>query len=260
MRLSVLPLLAALSLPALADDWSKSFSFSGRPELRVDADDASVSIRPWDRKEIQARVTTVGWRISPSEVRVIDRQSGARLEIDVRVPRIRIQWGFNRRSIHMELQVPREIAANIRTGDGMIDVAGLKGAMQLKTGDGRIEAGSLEGSLEAHTGDGKIRVQGRFDALDLRTGDGSIEAEIGSGSKMLSAWQVHTGDGRITVRLPDSFAAELDVHTGDGRIRSDLPVTVAGVQRHSELHGRLNGGGQLLTIRSNDGSINIERL
>ena len=79
MRIRVLPLLAALSLPAFADDWSKSFPVSGRAELRVDADDASVSIRPWDRNEIQARVTTVGWRISPSEVRVLDRQSGGRL-------------------------------------------------------------------------------------------------------------------------------------------------------------------------------------
>src|SRR6266849_4703821 len=77
---------AFVNTAALADDWSKRFVISGKPELRVDANDGSVKVRTWDRKEIEAIVTTVGWRIAPSEVQVIDHQMGDRVDIEVRIP------------------------------------------------------------------------------------------------------------------------------------------------------------------------------
>jgi DUF4097 and DUF4098 domain-containing protein YvlB len=251
---------ALVNTAVLADEWSKKFAISGKPELRVDANDGVVRVRTWDRKEIEARVTTVGWRIAPSEVQVIDRQSGDRVEVEVRMPHRPFGIVFGIRRIQVEIQVPRDIRSNIRTGDGSITVEQLRGETHLSTGDGHIEADSLDGILEANTGDGKIRVRGRFDLLNLHTGDGSIEADIGSGSKMSSSWTVRTGDGHVTLRLPSGFSADLDVHTGDGHIQSDLPVTISGTHHEHELRGRLNAGGPVFTVRTNDGSIRLERL
>ena len=259
--LSLTFLTGALAGIALADDWSKRFPISAKPDLRVDANDGSVTIRSWDRKEIEARITTAGWKIAPSEVRIIDRQTGDRVELEVRIPHRPFSVMFGRFSVRVELQVPRELRSDIRTGDGSISAAGLRGDIHLSTGDGRIEADSLDGSLDAKTGDGSIRVRGRFELLTLHTGDGSIEADVAGGSKMNSEWSVHTGDGHITLRLPAGFSADLDVHTGDGRIQSDLPVTASsGGRRDHELRGRLNAGGPLLTVRTNDGTVRLERL
>jgi hypothetical protein len=245
---------------AMADEWSKKFNVSGRPELRVDANDGSVQIRTWDRKEIEARVSTVGWKLSPDEVRIIDRQMGDRVELEVRIPHHAFSLMFGRRSIRVEIQVPRELRSDIHTGDGAITIDGVHGETHLSTGDGHIEGEGLDGILEANTGDGKIRARGRFDLLNLHTGDGSIEADIASGSKMNSAWTVRTGDGHVTLRLPQNFSADLDVHTGDGHIQSDLPVTISGTHHEHELRGKMNAGGALFTIRTNDGSIRLERL
>ncbi len=118
----------------------------------------------------------------------------------------------------------------------------------------------MDGTLEAKTGDGSIHVGGRFDQLNLRTGDGSIEAEVGAGSKMSSEWSVRTGDGHVTLRLPEHFSAYLDVHTGDGHIQSDLPVSISGSIRRNELRGNLNAGGPALIVHTNDGSVRLERL
>jgi hypothetical protein len=256
-----LSLAAALvNTVALADEWSKKFSVSGKPSLRVDANDGSVQIRTWDRKEIEARVTTVGWRLSPDEVRVIDHQTGDRVELELRIPHRPFSVMFGRRSIRVEIQVPRELQSDIHTGDGAITVEGLHGETHLSTGDGHVDVEALDGILEVNTGDGKIRARGRFDLLNLHTGDGSIEADIANGSRMNSAWTVRTGDGHVTLRLPTNFSADLDVHTGDGHIQSDLPVTVSGARHEHELRGRLNAGGQLFTVRTNDGSIRLERL
>jgi hypothetical protein len=60
--------------------------------------------------------------------------------------------------------------------------------------------------------------------------------------------------------LPATLSADLDVHTGDGHIQSDLPVTVSGSRNEHELRGKLNAGGPPLIVRTNDGSIRLERM
>ena len=249
----------AISGAALADDWSKTFQISGRPDLRVNVNDGSVTVRTWDRKEIEARVTTVHWRI-PSDVQVVDHQSGDHVELEVRMPHHVFSFNLGRRSIQVELRVPRELRSDIRTGDGSIVAENLRGETRLSTGDGRIEATSLDGTLDAQTGDGRIVIRGRFDMLNLHTGDGSIEAEVNNGSRITSEWSVRTGDGHVTLRLPATFSADLDVHTGDGHIQSDLPVTVSGSRNEHELRGKLNAGGPPLIVRTNDGSIRLEKM
>jgi DUF4097 and DUF4098 domain-containing protein YvlB len=240
-----------------ADEWKKTFTVSGKADLRVNATDAEVSVRSWDRNEIEARVTTQGWRIG-TEVRMSDHQGGDRVEIEVRTPRL--EFGFSRHSVHVEIEVPRELRAEIHTGDGRIVAQELKGEIHLSTGDGSVEATSVDGILEARTGDGSIRASGRWDKLELRTNDGSIEAEVRSGSKMAAGWQVHSGDGHVTLRLPSNFAADLDAHTGDGKVTVDFPVTLSGVLGGSEVRGKLNGGGETLIVRTGDGSIRLGRL
>jgi hypothetical protein len=71
---------------------------------------------------------------------------------------------------------------------------------------------------------------------------------------------VHTGDGGVTLRLPDGFAANLDAHTGDGHITVDLPMTTDGGIHEDSVSGKLNGGGQVLTVRTGDGSVHLTRL
>ena len=251
-------LLAVCGSPSFADEWKKSFSVPGKADLRVEVDDGEATVRTWDRKQIDVRITTEGWKIEPSEVRVTDHQAGDRVEIEVRVPRTHISFG--RRSVRVELQVPRELRASIHSGDGKISVQDLKGEIRLSTSDGSIEADAVDGDFEAKTGDGRIRATGRWDRLSLETKDGSVDAEARAGSKMAGAWRIHTGDGSVTLRLPENFAADLDAHTGDGKIMVDFPVTASGSLGGSELRGKLNGGGQMLVVRTGDGPIRLHRL
>lgn len=264
-------------VPARADEWTKKYSVAGKPAVRVATNDGHVRIETRDGREIEARVETVGWRISNNGVRVFERQIGDSIELDVRVPSMTWDFGVNR-SLRIELRIPREANLSVRTGDGHVSVAplagsldirtgdghitltGVKGEMRLATNDGHISASGLDGQLNASTGDGHIKVEGRFERLDLRTGDGHIHASVLAGSKMTASWMVRTGDGRVVLRLPEGFAADLDAHTGDGRISVGFPVTMSGSLRQSTVRGKINGGGATLTVRTGDGSIHIARL
>lgn len=242
------PILAGLILfvatgvtTARADEWTKKFTLTGKPQLRVVTDDADVVVKTGASNQIEARILTVGWRIAAQEVHVLDRQAGDRVELEVKLPRLYGHDGH--RSVRVELSVPREVNPEIQTGDGDISMDGVKGETHLSTGDGDVILRSLEGALQAWTGHGDIRAVGRFDRLDLKTGDGDMEVELIPGSTMAASWSVRSGDGNVLLRLPEDFAADLDLRTGDGHIDLDFPVMVLGSLRVSEVQGKLNGGG-----------------
>ncbi len=253
-----LALTAVAVSVTFADEWHKTFPVSGKPDLRIEVTDGSVSIRSSERNEIAARVTTQGWKIGDSEVRITEHQNGNRVEIDVRTPRLNVSFG--RHSVEVELVVPRELLAQIHSGDGKISAQDLKGELHVSSGDGSIEVDSIDGVLEAKTGDGHIRASGRWDRLDLQTQDGSVEADARAGSKMTGSWRVNTGDGHVTLRLPDNFSADIDVHTGDGKVTIDFPVTTSGSFGGSDVRGKLNGGGQMLVVHTGDGPVRLQRL
>lgn len=251
-------LCAAAAFPALADQWSKSFHVGAAPELRIETSDANVTLRAANISTIEARVYTSGWGIGPGEVHVTDHQTGDRVEIDVKVPTMHFSLG--NRWVKIEVQVPNATKADVHTGDGNIRADGLRGDTRLVTHDGNIDGEGFDGALEGTSGDGNIHVRGKFSGLNLRSGDGNIEVEVAPGSRMATGWTVHTGDGGVTLRLPDGFAANLDAHTGDGHITVDLPLTTDGGIHDNQVSGKLNGGGATLSVHTGDGSVHVARL
>jgi DUF4097 and DUF4098 domain-containing protein YvlB len=250
--------LAAWNLPARAEEWSKTWAVAGTPELHVGTNDGSVTVKAGDTHQIEARVTTVGWKIGPDDVKITEHQTGDRVDLDVHLPRH--HWEGGHHSVHIDLLVPAETRTNVETGDGRINVQSLKAPAHLTTGDGSIEVEGMDGSLFAKTGDGHIRAKGRLDVLDIETGDGSVEAQVFTGSHMTADWRVKTGDGHVTIALPENFQANLEAHTGDGHISIDFPVTVSGKMGGSDIHAKINGGGPTLRVHTGDGAIHLAHL
>ena len=61
------------------------------------------------------------------------------------------------------------------------------------------------------------------------------------------------------LKFPRALAADVDLHTSDGHIDLDMPIVTEGKIRTNEIHGKLNGGGSLLTIHTGDGSIHLRK-
>jgi len=280
---------------AQAEEWTKSYTISGRANVRVDTNDGSVRIATTDTKQVEFVVDYNGYKLD-KDLHVESRQDGDHVEINARVTgHWGFSWGGNHRNVRIEVRMPKDAdlqvdtgdgsvqtqpingkvkihtgdgsvrceAANgdvdIDTGDGSITLEGAKGDVRLRTGDGHIEARNVDGKLDATSGDGHIKIDGRFDALNIKTGDGSIDAHVLPGSKLVSGWNIHTGDGSVDLVLPGELQANIDASTNDGRISLGIPVTVEGTFSTSQLHGKMNGGGQPLTIHTGDGSIRLSR-
>ncbi len=291
-------LAAGLTAPQAvrAEEVTKSFTVSGRPNVRVETNDGSVRVTSGDAKQVEFRVEYQGYELGRN-LRVDARQDGDRVEFIARVTGhwgINFGWGHNRR-LHIEVRMPQQGDLQVDTGDGAVETSGISGTINVHTGDGSVKANSLEGTIDLHTsdggitvdtlkgnirlrtgdggieardldgrveadsGDGHVRLAGRFEALNVKTGDGSVDTRVLPGSKMAADWTLRTGDGSVDLALPADFQANIDATTGDGHISMGVPVTVEGTFSKSELRGKMNGGGQTLTIHTGDGSIRLTK-
>ncbi len=280
-----------------ASDWpTKTYTISGRANVRIETNDGSVRVSTSDAKEVQFSVQYEGYELDKN-LHIESHQSGDQVEL---VARVMGHWGFSwgvgrGRRLHIEVRMPKDADLNAHTGDGSVEASSingnvtvetgdgsirantltgtidlhthdgsinvdtLKGDIRLHTGDGSIEARELDGKLDADSGDGHVKIAGRFDGLNVKTGDGSVDTRVLSGSKMGSSWNIRTGDGSVDLSLPSDFQANIDASTGDGHISVGLPVTIEGTFKNSELHGKMNGGGQSLTVHTGDGSIRLSK-
>jgi len=263
MKRSILLFTALLlSQFAVAEDWSKTYNLTGKPDLRVETSDAKLTVDTWDQKKIEAHVLVFGYKIGQGGIDIYDHQTGDSVVLEVRYPRehFHMGWEGHGKRVEIEIHMPREGRVDLHTGDGSIHLAGLKGEMNVTSGDGGQDIEDVDGILHARAGDGHIRVRGRFDGLSLHTGDRRIEATAQPASTMKSEWDLHAGDGSVTLRLPDKFAANVDFATHDGHLDVDMPLTVEGGRlSENTIRGSMNGGGNLLTIHTGDGSIRVEK-
>src|SRR2546422_3126926 len=188
MRLGIAcaALLAASAVAAHAEDLTKSFTVSGRANVRVETNDGSVRVTTGDAKQVEFRVEYRGYELGKN-LRVDAHQEGDKVELTARVTG---HWGFsfghNSRGLHIEVRMPREADLQVETGDGSVQAESINGTVNVHTGDGSVKAYSLNGTIDLHTNDGSITVENLKGDMRLRTGDGSIEAR--------SRWQ---GGGRL---------------------------------------------------------------
>jgi DUF4097 and DUF4098 domain-containing protein YvlB len=296
MFLTFCVMLASFLPSASTDEWTKTYNLEGKPRLRVGTSDANIRVTAGEGNTVSARVTTEGWKIGGDGINIVEHQAGDSIDIEIRFPRRAFQMNWGNRRVDIEIKVPREADLDLYTGDGNVDLEGVRGTiavrsgdgklnlsdlqgtlqantgdgdidmrnvrgeLTLHTGDGRIEATGIDGLLRAETGDGRISVNGRFDGLDVRTGDGGIQASALAGSKLNADWVLRTGDGDLTMRVQATIDAEVELQTSDGHIDLDLPVTIMGRAGKREIRGRINGGGKLLSLKTGDGSIRLEKL
>jgi DUF4097 and DUF4098 domain-containing protein YvlB len=262
----------------------KRFSTTGQPDIDLSTFDGAIEIRPWELSEVLIVVERRGRdEAAADSIEVRSEQNGNRIRVEARHPDGAGDWnisiGPSWRSAKLIASVPA--AANIvaHSGDGSIDIERITGTIELRSGDGSIRARDLKGALRAHTGDGSISLEdvhgaldvdtgdgsvaasGTFTAVRARTGDGSVTVHAGPGSAATDDWNITSGDGSVTLELPDDFGGELDAHTGDGRIRLDDFSVVNFNDGHDRrtVRATLGSGGRAVRVRTGDGSITLRK-
>jgi hypothetical protein len=177
-------------------------------------------------------------------------------------------------------------ALRAETAGGDIVVGGATGQVLAQTAGGQIQIGPTGSSVRAETAGGSIRLQGARGRVVAETAGGSIDllgvesgvqastaagrilAEFNCTKKTFGASRLETSMGDVYVYLPANVPLTIDaaIVTAAGRqIQSDFPLNIEGDKEElvpSTLRGRgtLNGGGEILRIRSVAGNIEIRKI
>jgi DUF4097 and DUF4098 domain-containing protein YvlB len=272
--------IVGADFPQYLEREEKPFAVTGKPEVTLTTFDGSIQIRPWDKSEVLVVIEKRALDKDAVDTISVDaRQDGNRIVIDVKAPRHDGFLHSHHRSAKLIVSMPANADVRAKSGDGSIDVEDITGQLELRSGDGAIRGRRLGGDMLVHTGDGSIRLEevkgalrmstgdgniaanGTFSSLSARSGDGRVRITAESGSESNGDWDITTGDGSVTLALPEGFNAEIDAHTGDGRVHlQDLSLTnVTGQLGRRSVRGRLGAGGSMVRVRTGDGSITLRR-
>jgi DUF4097 and DUF4098 domain-containing protein YvlB len=172
------------------------------------------------------------------------------------------------------------------TAGGDLILRGASGPVEARTAGGQIQVGQSGGNVIARTAGGSIRLQGARGRVEVRTAGGSIDllqmrnamlaataaggilAQVDADLKKFAASELETSVGDVQVylpaHLPVTVDAVIDMASGH-KILSDFPLNV---QKEGEpfvptkirAAGALNGGGEVLRIRTVAGNIEIRKL
>ena len=274
-----------LASPALAQvsghDWQKTYSVNGSASLTIETGDSGLNIQSCgDCKEIRVQVHS-GRDLN--EYRLDEHQDGDHVSFSLKE---KPMWGFHvgwkgegtkvtvETPAHLDLDAKtsdgnfsaRALTGNlqVRSGDGSVALDDVHGALRLTSSDGNVVIRDATGTLEARGSDGHMQVDGQFSAVQMHTSDGNLDLTLAPGSQLNAASRIESSDGHVVVHLPATLAADLNVTTSDGRLDCSLPLTMdhydSSESSGHSVHGRLNGGGTPLTIRTSDGNVSIAAL
>jgi DUF4097 and DUF4098 domain-containing protein YvlB len=271
-----------LSAERFTDREERRFTVSGTPDIVLSTYDGGIEVRAWDKPEVVVTVEKQAESLEEArKIAVKFEQSGSTITVTVPKWERSAGVGFNiGRSANLILSVPKQSNLQAHSGDGGITVEGLEGRIdvtsgdggirgqalvgdiKVRTGDGGVSLDAVRGRVQLTTGDGGVTVNGTLTALNAHTGDGGVTVRALPGSQAEDEWEITSGDGSVSVELPDTFNAQLDAHTGDGRITVEgfsVPPFAKDDEDHSDLRAQLGAGGKTLRLRTGDGSIRLTK-
>jgi len=168
-----------------------------------------------------------------------------------------------------------EITANMliaETLDGDIRTSVLQGSAQLKTSDGDISLETVRGNhFSVQTLNGDVHIERLIsDKSAIHTSDGTVTLSEVEGDLKIEGIDmdasldlvnpgeisVSASSGDIALALPLDHGAEVNLSAESVHLSSYHAFTGRRGEDHAE--GTINGGGQLINIRSTDGRIRLD--
>ncbi len=153
------------------------------------------------------------------------------------------------------VETPPDVSLKIRTQNGDIRVNRIRGDIELKAAIGEIHLNETMGGYQVYSGEGdihcKIFLTNRINQFETALGEINLVVldEIAAQTNLTAM------SGGITLRLPNSFQAEVEIQTKNQDPRAvsiNMPVEVESSFQGDSLYGWINGGGPLFQLNADD--------
>ena len=171
-------------------------------------------------------------------------------------------WGSHddyQASVELTIQVPRKVNVELQGHKPVMNISGIDGNVRITSHKAPIEIQATTGAIHIETYKETVRlkdvtIRGALD-VQMAKGEALIEAK-GLGDRV----NLETEKGSIVLKAPQNAAMTLD-YSGGRRSNFQTDFTVAAEAGSTgSVRGTINGGGTQVHLRSEKGSITVEKL
>jgi hypothetical protein len=154
-------------------------------------------------------------------------------------------------SMRLEVDTPTQTELRARTDSGGIEVEGIQGPIDCQTDSGGVRATNIGSDVHARTDSGGIHI---------RKANGEVRAHADSGGikamEVAGRVEAETDSGGADIALAPTGGYDITARSDNGRVTADNVAPTQTPSRKS-LDGRLRGGGPLVDVRVDSGSVVI---
>jgi DUF4097 and DUF4098 domain-containing protein YvlB len=245
--------VAVMTKRQVSEDWgrrvtakeTRAFSVSGSPRITLNTFDGRVTVRGWDKQEVSYTATKAAHDDETLKgITIQSQQQGEAVSITASNP------DQVNGSVDFDVYVPRQSTLHVSSGDGALNLEGVKGQITLRSGDGPIEVANGGGQLQVNTGDGVIRVIKFEGQVDARTGDGEIALDGN-----FNALSARTGDGTISLSVPAGSSFTIETNAPDEISNEGFIVAEDITPSPRVKRWRIGNGGKVFILKTGDGKI-----
>ena len=238
----------------------------------------SITLRPWDRDEVQV-VATIDDDGSRDLIDVVIE--GAGNVVTAKAGPAGINGGWVRRlvasnnvpSVHFEISCPAASDVTARSAAGDIEIANLEGGVDIDQAGGRariadhvgkVDIKSVSGEFSGARLDGPVSYKSVTGNLYIR--DSSVTGlsiQTVSGKVVVDPLPVadgpvsiHTVSDQTTLSLDPASRCTVAIRTVTGNVHTDLPFEVSENTR-TKWEADLNGGGREIQLKSVSGGFDL---
>ena len=266
----------ALTMPAWSqqqtdDHFQRSFAIQSGGTLVVDNYKGLIRVSGTDGSQVVVNVLKKfegsdkdrTWWMANSQVHFTNGSD--RVEVAVEYPSCNCSttdWDNHegyQASIELTIQVPRKINLQIKGYKPMMNISGTDGDIRVSSYKSPIEIRGTSGGIQVETYKETVQlkdvtIRGAL-SLQMNKGEASIEARS-LGNRV----NLETGKGTIVLKAPQNTGMTVD-YSGGSRSSFQSDFTIAAeTGSSSKVHGTINGGGTEVHLRSERGSITLEKL
>lgn len=274
--------------------WNKSnaierkFTVKSGDKLVIDADVGDIVVTGDGGEELHVTVLQKGSEAQAKKYHIDFDQAA-----DVVTVRARHEKRYFRffddswLDVRFEVQLPRNFNLELHTSGGNVNVENVDGNVMGETSGGDVAVDKVSGKVKLSTSGGDVKMANSNGDLTFTTSGGDIVGEDVAGNihvetsggnitfrrtdaviygetsggdirvelKENKGIDLSTSGGNVIVNLPSIISGDVNAETSGGDVSCDFQF--AGKLKDGSLHGKINGGGNMIRLESSGGDIVI---
>lgn len=227
----------------------QTIAYGGR--LSVDGGtNGGVSIKGWDSASVLVRSRVESWAGDDSSAKMIASQ----IHVDWSAGQVkasgpeasRNQNGDSNQgwSVSYEVFVPRNADLALKTHNGGISIADVRGTIQFEALNGGVNLKNLGGDVEGTTKNGGVNV--------------TLAGTRWDGTKL----DARTTNGGVNISMPTAYNAHFESATVNGHVNANFDMTVRGnlSEASKKISTDIGAGGPTIHVETINGGVNVKKI